>query len=130
MILDLLCIYFSRQPLNLSRRKTTWEKSEFGCSRGLIWVKTDHLRQESFLFSILIFSLSVPYFPPSVLLRNNWRHCINLRGTAWWFDLHVLWNDYYNRLISIISYIYNKKKNKDFSLWWELLGSTLLSTLL
>ena len=26
------------------------------------------------------------------------QHCINLRHTAWWFDLHILWNDCHNRL--------------------------------
>ena len=24
-------------------------------------------------------------------------HCINLKYTAWWFDLCILWNDYHNR---------------------------------
>lgn len=24
-------------------------------------------------------------------------HCICLRHTAWWFDLHILWNDYHAR---------------------------------
>ena len=24
-------------------------------------------------------------------------HCISFRCTAWWFDLHILWNDYHNR---------------------------------
>ena len=63
MILDLLCIYFSRQPLNLSRRKTTWEKSEFGCSRGLIWVKTEICRSwviNSRLGWICLWSLTLP----------------------------------------------------------------------
>jgi len=63
MILDLLCIYFSLQPLNLSRHKATWEKSEFGCSRGLIWVKTKICRSwviNSRLGWICLWNLTLP----------------------------------------------------------------------
>ena len=32
------------------------------------------------------------------LLRNNWHNnCIYLRHIAWWFNLHILWNDYHNK---------------------------------
>ena len=26
------------------------------------------------------------------------QHCISLRYTAQWFDLHTLWNDYHNKV--------------------------------
>jgi len=50
-----------------------------------------------------------------VLLRNiDIYHYKSLRCAAWWFDLHILWNDYHNRfyLASIISCRYNKRKRE------------------
>ena len=59
-------------------------------------------------------------------------HCLSLRRSARWFDLRILWNDY-NRLTSIFSYRCNEKGNKrkrNFSLWWEFFGFTLLTIFL
>ena len=37
-------------------------------------------------------------------------HCLHWRHIAWWFDLHVLWSDYY--LAFTISCRYKKKENR------------------
>lgn len=58
-------------------------------------------------------------------------HSINLRDTARWLDFYVLWNDYQSRFSqpvpSHIGTIKRKEGRKIFSLWWELLGLTLLT---
>ena len=67
-------------------------------------------------------------FFPLVLLRNNWHTSLSLRHTAWWFDLHILWNDCHIRFSSQPSSDKETKrrgKKKEFSLWWELLGFTV-----
>ena len=35
-------------------------------------------------------------------------HCISLRHTEWWYELHILWNGRFS-----FSYRYNKKKGKE-----------------
>ena len=65
------------------------------------------------------------FFLP-VFLRYNWQHYISLRFIPWWFDLH------HEMFITIslgnINQLHVDTKLKNFySLWWELLGFTLLT---
>ena len=60
-------------------------------------------------------------------------HCISLRCTTWWLDLHILGNYDHNRFSSRPSSHTDKIKRKrkrikekNFSLKWEHLGFTLL----
>lgn len=54
---------------------------------------------------------------------------ISLRRTTWFIYI-AKWLSQQIWLAPIILYSYNKKKRKTFTLWWEILGPTLLNIFL
>ena len=57
------------------------------------------------------------------------KHCISLRSTAQWCDLHILWSGYHSKFSEhLSSHIDTKKEKKVLSLWWELFRIYSLSS--
>ena len=74
------------------------------------------------------------YFLPILLIPFYWdiidvKHSVSVRCTAWWLDRHTSWkyvHDTYSEHPHL-TYIEHERKRKEFSsLWWELLGLTLI----
>ena len=81
------------------------------------------------IFHFFLFDWNCHFFP--VLLRNNICHCISLWYTAWWFDLHTLWNYYCHKFGAHHPvYQHKEEKGKKFSPCGENSGFTLLITFL
>lgn len=57
-------------------------------------------------------SLPLDFFLPVLLRRLNVPHCISLRGSTWWFNLHLLWNGYHNKVSKHTSFHTNMIKKK------------------
>ena len=74
------------------------------------------------------------YFFPTLLIPFYWdiievKHCVSVRCTALWLDWHTSWKYVHNTYSEHphLTYIEHERNRKKFSsLWWELLGLTLI----
>ena len=76
--------------------------------------------------------LFLHFFPQFYWEVVDIHHHVSLRYTARWFALYILWNDDHSRFSWHPSSHVDtrKRKRKQFSLWWQLLRSALLTALL